>query len=89
MVTQYVSIINGKKNQYDRFALCEVVIVGALSTGMYKKKKNHLTENESPHLTLEVYYYLLSKGGYVFSTVGLSVSLSVYEQHYSKTYEWI
>ena len=34
-------------------------------------------------------YYLLGKGGYVFGSVGLSVSLFVCEQHYSKSYERI
>ena len=34
-------------------------------------------------------YYLLSKGGYVFGSVGLSVCLSVCGQHYSKSYERI
>ena len=38
---------------------------------------------------LRMIYYLLGKGGYVFGSVGLSVCLFVYEQHYSKSYEQI
>ena len=39
VVTRYVSIINGKMHEYYYFALCEVVIIGALNAGMYKKIK--------------------------------------------------
>ena len=36
-----------------------------------------------------IHFYLLGKGGYVFGSIGLSVCLSVYGQHYSKCYERI
>ena len=41
------------------------------------------------HTILPLPHYLLGKGGYVFASIGLSVCLSVCEQHYSKSYDQI